>query len=98
MHSPLHAANPFLHVKPQPDASQVGVPFTGRVHDTPHAAQFSGSDVVSTQRPEQSVCPGPHEVRHFPSLQTSLLPHTVPHAPQWFGSERKSIHWSPHFS
>jgi hypothetical protein len=53
-------------------------------HAVPHAPQFFGSEVVSTQAFEQVVCPARQP--QTPALQACPLAQTLPHLPQLAGS------------
>jgi hypothetical protein len=52
----------------------------------PQEPQFASSELVSTQLPEQFVCPALQLSWHAPEEQTSPVPQLARHAPQFFGS------------
>ena len=54
------------------------------VHECSHAPQLRSSFETSTQRPSQTVIPGGQP--HLPRTQATPGAHSVPHAPQLFGS------------
>jgi hypothetical protein len=64
----------------------------------PHAPQFSGSAVVSTQLWLHVVYGGLVQVAtQAPAWQNGVPPlHAVPHEPQLLGSLATSVHWPLH--
>ena len=52
----------------------------------PQPPQFAGLEVVSSQRPPQSVSPAVQVAAHVPAEQTCPFGHALPHAPQLLGS------------
>jgi hypothetical protein len=79
---PLHVQAPAVHISPGRQA-------------LPHMPQLNSSDCVSMQPESQQVWPAAHtEVprqRQSPPEQLSLLPHFLPHSPQfcWSVSVRR---------
>jgi len=81
---------PMLHVP---------VPVDGQLeksHAWPHAPQLNGSVWMFTQWLSQAVWSGDVQVKHDPPVQMSFVPQTLPHAPQFEGSESRSTQVSPH--
>jgi len=72
---PLH---PEVHCEPEQTCPEVQA--------LPHAPQWAGSALVSTQDPEHAVEPAGQLDRHWAWEQTSPLAQALPHAPQFFGS------------
>jgi hypothetical protein len=72
----LHA--PRLHTEPA-------------LHFVAHAPQWSGSLVISTQTPPQLVAVADVQT-HIALEQVKPSPHTLPQAPQLFGSSMRRTH------
>jgi hypothetical protein len=69
--SPSQSSNPALQANTQAAALQAPLLFGGCVHSFPHAPQFSGSAVVSTQPALHAVWPSGQGHMHAPREQTS---------------------------
>jgi hypothetical protein len=79
-----HAQVPFVQLAPLP-------------HLFPHVPQFALSERRSTHAPLHTVSGAVHVAAQAPLLQTGVMPeHTVPQAPQLFGSVVTSTQVSPH--
>lgn len=69
-----HAQEPFTQEAPPAQA-------------IPHPPQLAAFVVVSTHAPLQFFVGGLQEPEQTPALQTSFRGHTLPHVPQFFGSD-----------
>jgi hypothetical protein len=90
MQTPPHAVVP---------REQAQLPFTQLPpppHAIPHAPQFAGSRVTSTQLPAQATVPVGQTLVHAPAPQTWPAGHVIPHDPQWLGSVAVDTQTPPH--
>lgn len=89
--------HPVVVTPPTVVVKQTAAPLTpaGLAHLFLQPSQLSGSVLVSTQLPLQSV-KDPQEPPHVLLMQTWSAPHVFPHAPQLFGSFVVSAHVVPH--
>ena len=74
----------------------VAVPFAGTSHTAPQAAQFSGSDSMSTQLSPHDLKPGSQAMLHAEAAQEDLpcsgVGHAVPQLPQCAAEFVVSMH------
>jgi hypothetical protein len=66
------------------------------VQASPHAPQFEGLRVTSTQLPAHNVDPAGHVTLQTPLAQTWPAAHAVPQAPQCRGSVAVATQTPPH--
>ena len=105
------AALPLQSAQPASQRATVHTPAAqpavacGTLQRTAHAPQCAGFVATSASQPfaaspSQSAWPAVHAARtHAPSAHTATAPCTSQRraqSPQWFGSERRSLHVAPH--
>ncbi|MEP7049030.1 MAG: hypothetical protein ABJB12_01705 [Pseudomonadota bacterium] len=74
--------------------AHTGLAFAGALQLAPHLPQLEVSVPRFTQDPLQFVCV-PQSVVHSPALHTEPVPHAVPHLPQSFESDCRSMQDAP---